>query len=75
MVLSERSCMGVRDPRYYLKRFCVGVRDPRYYPKRFCTGVRDPQYYPKIYVWVLETRGVIQKVLLHKRKHMVMFIT
>ena len=61
LVLSERSYMGVKDPRYY--------------PKRFCTGVRDPQYYPKSFVWVLETYGVIRKVLLPKRKHTVMFIT
>ena len=42
MVLSERSCMGVRDPRYN----------------------------PKSYVWVLETRSLIRKVLLpQKRTH------
>ena len=51
MVISERSCMGVRDP--------MGVKEPRYYPKRFCTGVRDPRYYLKSSIWVLETRGVI----------------
>ena len=67
MVLSERSCMGVRDP--------MGVKDPRYYLKRFCTGVRDPRYYPKSSVWVLETRDIIRKVLLPKRKHTVTFIT
>ena len=61
MVLFERSCMGVRDLWYY--------------PKRFCTGVRDSRYYPKSSVSVLETRGVIRKVLLPKRKHTVMFIT
>ena len=59
--------MGVRD--------VMGVKDPRYYPKRFYTGVRDPGYYPKSSVWVLETRCVIRKVLLPKRKHTVMFIT
>ena len=47
VVLSERSCIGVRDLRYYPKRFCMGVRDPRYYPKRFCMGVRDSLYNPK----------------------------
>ena len=67
VVISERSYMGVRDP--------MGVKDPWYYLKRFCTGVRDPRYYPKSYVWVLETRGVIRKVLLPKRKHMVTFTT
>ena len=57
------------------ERSCIGVKDPRYYPKRFCTGVRDPRYYPKSSVWVLGTRGVIRKVLLPKRKHKIMFIT
>ena len=46
----------------------MGVRDPRYYPKRFCTGGRDLWYYSKSSVWVLETCGVIQKVLLPKKK-------
>ena len=55
MVLSERSYMGVRDP--------MGVKDPRYYSYRFFTGVRDSRYYLKNSVWVLETRGVIRKVL------------
>ena len=67
VVISERSCMGVRD--------LIGVKDSQYYPKRFCTGVRDPQYYPKSSVWVLETRDVILKVLFPKRKHTVTFIT
>ena len=53
MVLSERPYKGVRDP--------MGVKDLRYYPKRFCMGARDPRYYPESSVWVLETRGVIQK--------------
>ena len=57
------------------KRSCIGVKDPRYYPKRFCTGVRDPRYNLKNSVWVFETHGVIRKVLLPKRKHTVMFIT
>ena len=67
MVISERSCIGVKDP--------MGVKDLQYYLKRFCTSVRDPRYYPKSYVWVLETRGVIRKVLLPKIKHTVTFIT
>ena len=67
MVLSKRFCMGVRDPK--------GVKDLRYYLKRFCKGVRDPRYYPKSSVWVLETCGVIRKVLLPKRNHTVMPIT
>ena len=45
------------------ERFHMGVRDLWYYSKRFCTGVRDG-YYSKSSVWVLETRGVIRKVLL-----------
>ena len=57
------------------ERFYMGVKDLWYYPKRFYTGVRDPRYYLKSFVWVLETRGVIRKVLLPKRKHTVMFIT
>ena len=46
----------------------MDVKDLRYYPKRFCTGVRDPRYYPKSSVLVLETVGVIRKVLLPKGK-------
>ena len=57
------------------ERFCMGVKNSRYYPKRFCMGVRDLRYYPKSFVWVLETHGVIRKVLLPKGKHTVMFIT
>ena len=73
--------MGVRDPNgcerpvVLSEKVCMGVRDPRYYPKRFCMGVRDLRYYPKSYIWVLETRGVIRKALLPKRKHTVIYKT
>ena len=65
MVLSERFCMGVRDPRYYLKRFCMGVRDLRYYPKRFCIGVRDPGTIRKGFAWVCERPLVLSEKVLY----------
>ena len=70
-----RSWNGCRRPVVISERSYMGVKDSRYYLKRFCTGVRDPRYYPKSSIWVLETRGEIRKVLLLKRKHTVMFIT
>ena len=65
---------GVGDPWYYPK-VLHGCKRPTVLSKMVLHGVRDPRYYPKSSVWVLETRGVIRKVLLPKRKHTVMFIT
>ena len=70
-----RSWSGCRRLVVISERSCMGVKDLRCDPKRFCMGVRDSRYYPKSSVWVLGTRSVIRKVLLPKRKHMVMFIT
>ena len=52
VVISERSCMGVKDLKgckrhEWVSKTRIGVKDPRYYPKRFCIGVKDPRYYPK----------------------------
>ena len=58
--------LGCRRPVVLSKRSCMGVRDPWHYPKMFCTGVRDLWYYPKSSVWVLETRGMSRKVQLPK---------
>ena len=35
MVLSERSCIGVRDP--------IGYERPVVLSEKFCMGVRDPR--------------------------------
>ena len=81
MVTSERSCRSVKDPNG-CKRLVIlsqkvlqGCERPVVLSEKFCMGVRDPRYYPKSSIWVLETHGVIRKVLLPKRKHTVMFIT
>ena len=60
VVLSKRSCMGVRDLLYYPKRFCMGVRDSWRYPK-FLYGCKRP--------------AEMSKSSVAKRKHTVMFIT
>ena len=66
MVLSERSCMGVRDsigyerPTTLSKKVLHGCERPTVLSENFYMGVRE---------------GVIRKVLLRKRKHTVMFIT
>ena len=59
MVVSERSCVGVRDqgrdpeflygckrPGEISRNLCVGVRDPGEI-QNFCMGVRDPGRRPK----------------------------
>ena len=81
MVLSEMFCMGVKDPNGCKRPTVLSEKvlheceRPTVLSDKFYMGVRDPRYHPKSYVWVLETRGVIRKVLLPKRKHTVMFIT
>ena len=53
MVLSERSCMGVKDPNV-CKRPAVlsekvlhGCERPVVLSEKFCMGVRDPRRDPK----------------------------
>ena len=53
MVLSERSCMGVRDligcerPAVLSEKVLHECERPAVLSEKFCMGVRDPQYNPK----------------------------
>ena len=67
MVIYERSCVGVKDPN--------GCKRPAVLSEKVLHGCERPVVLSEKSVWVLETRGVIRKVLLPKRKHTVMFIT
>ena len=49
MVLSERSCMGVRDPNgcerlaVLFEKVLYGCERPEVLSEKFCMGVRDPR--------------------------------
>ena len=51
MVISERSCMGVRDPTVLFEKFCMGVRDPRCKPK---SSVAQKKIHGQVYHLDLE---------------------
>ena len=93
MVLSERSCMGVKDPNGCerpdgCKRPAVlskkvlngcerpgGCKRPVVLSEKVLHGCERPAVLSEKFCMVLETRGGIQKVMLPKRKHTIMFIT
>ena len=53
MVISERSCMGVKDPKgckrpvVLSEKVLHGCERPAVLYEKFCMGVRDPQCNPK----------------------------
>ena len=71
VVLSERSYMGVRDPKgcerpaVLSEKVLHGCERPEVLSEKFCMGVRDPQCNPKSYVAQEKTRGHV--FLLKKR--------
>ena len=56
MVISERSCVGVKDPKgckrpmVLFEKVLHGCERPAVLSEKFCMGVRDPQCDPKSFV-------------------------
>ena len=56
VVISERSCMGVKDqngcknPTVLSEKVLQGCERPAVLSKKFCMGVRDPQCNPKSFI-------------------------
>ena len=65
MVLSERSCMGLRDPNgcerpvVLSEKVLHGCERPAVLSEKFCMGVRDPRCNPKISVAQKKTRSCL----------------
>ena len=63
MVLSERSCMGVRYPNgcerpaVLSKKVLHGCERPAVLSEKFCLGVKDPRCNPKSSVAKEKTHG------------------